>query len=98
MRDPSDSRAVLEVRSREEAVVTGFDLTWVTRDLITEAEAWNWAGEKVYAYAAGRGLRFNTVYDRMPMEGLWPLNETADEGEVVQRGSWGGLRRKRMSK
>lgn len=88
VRDPSDWRAVLEVRSAEEALVTGFDLTWVTRDFITEAQAWNWAGERVYAYDVRRGLRFNTVYDRMPMVGLWPLNEAAGKGQVGQRGSW----------
>ncbi|KAI1198511.1 hypothetical protein F5X97DRAFT_333341 [Nemania serpens] len=86
--------ASMEVRALNPHTLYNFNLSRLSREVIRSAWAMNQREELIYEYRAytfrdkyfnaveSPVIGFNIIYDRMPMEGLWPWprKEKEDEG------------------
>ncbi len=65
--------ASLAVRAVDVRILYNFDLCQLSRELIRSVWASNQFQQAIYGYESYRPtVRFNMIYDKMPMEGWWP--------------------------
>lgn len=76
--------AHINVFSRDASTIVDFSLDQINMDTISEAEAWSFARRKVYqAQMKDSGICFNTIYDKMPLEGWWPWPKAKPDGQAA---------------
>lgn len=65
--------AELKVSSMTISTLRNFRLDWLSMESISAVGAWNWDNQCIYQYdAADPDVRFNAIYDDMPLDGVWP--------------------------
>ncbi|KAI1119268.1 hypothetical protein F5Y14DRAFT_127740 [Nemania sp. NC0429] len=87
--------AFLRVYAYDANILHNFDLSLLSPELIRCASADNQYGQRIYKYQAYTApdkssriseipmIRFNTIYDKMPMEGFWPWPRKRSENDLA---------------
>ncbi|KAI0445233.1 hypothetical protein F4803DRAFT_509023 [Xylaria telfairii] len=93
-RQPQRWTAAIDVRTWDVDILYNFDLSRLSRQLIKSAAAYSQNQQLIYQYESyalpdtyyNRPERpmvgFNTIYDKMPMEGFWPWPRKENEAHT----------------
>ncbi len=73
--------AQLRVISHSIAILSGFELQKLSRDIVHKAQVWNAEDKQVYCFDYDRpGNCYNAIYNDIPMRGWWPWPRLRDGG------------------
>ncbi|KAI0429533.1 hypothetical protein F5Y09DRAFT_342527 [Xylaria sp. FL1042] len=80
---PSRWVASLSVQAADLRILYNFDLSQLSRELIRSVWASDQSQHEIYAYQSyPPTVRFNMIYDKMPMEGWWPWPRRETQARV----------------